>query len=681
MILTVTLWSYALAALLFCLIALSQLRDATTALPRFTFVVALVATALWALAVAGIDERDMTARVAESLRNLAWLVFMFALVRRDRAAPHARAIGFVYGAVVLLILGGAGVMVVEVLQPKLAHELASGSILLDMMVAISAMVLVHHLYLAVAPRARGGIRRVVVALAMMWATDLATFAVGYVTQAYDGPLVAVRGVLMALLAPLFAVAVLRNGDWTLRLSRSIAWQSLSLAGIVLYLLVMVLVTSGIAAIGGAYTRIAQTAFVFGSTAAVLTLISSPWLKAWIKVQLAKHLFRHRYDYRMEWIRFTDTLGKPEGAVAREERVVKAVADLTDSPAGLLLVPEGAGLGIGARWNWDQGGLPTTTSDEPLAEHLTHSGRIVELDTVRIDQATHEDGAAVPQWMLNEPLAWALVPLVHLDRLQGAILLARPPVDRALDWEDFDLLRIAGRQVASYLAEARAQEALAESERFDEFNRRFAFILHDIKNLVSQLTLTARNAERHADNPAFRADMVATLQDSAGRMNGLLARLLQHHSAQAEELRPTELLPLAERVAQRVAHPVVVTGVPALALADPTRLEQLLGHLVQNAVEASAASDPVTLRVTASPSDVAIEVIDSGHGMSPAFLRDKLFKAFVSSKPGGFGIGAFEARQLATAMGGTLSVVSREGEGTTFRVVLRPATAIPLEQAA
>src|SRR5690606_3473343 len=100
-----------------------------------------------------------------------------------------------------------------------------------------------------------------------------------------------------------------------------------------------------------------------------------------------------------------------------------------------------------------------------------------------------------------------------DRLVGAVLLARPEIGRQLDWEDFDLLRIVGRQVASYLAEAQSQEALSEARRFDEFNRRFAFIMHDIKNLVSQLSLVARNAERHADNPEFRVDMVATLKNS------------------------------------------------------------------------------------------------------------------------------------------------------------------------
>ena len=61
-----------------------------------------------------------------------------------------------------------------------------------------------------------------------------------------------------------------------------------------------------------------------------------------------------------------------------------------------------------------------------------------------------------------------------------------------------------------------------AQRFEDFNRRFAFILHDVKNLVSQLSLLARNAERHADNAEFRADMVATLKGSVGKMNELLA---------------------------------------------------------------------------------------------------------------------------------------------------------------
>src|SRR3546814_2131105 len=114
----------------------------------------------------------------------------------------------------------------------------------------------------------------------------------------------------------------------------------------------------------------QTAFVFGSTAAALTLLSSPWLRAWIRVKLAKHLFRHRYDYRAEWVRFTDTLGRPDAdAAPLDERIVKAIADLTESPGGLLLVPEDADLGFGAAWNWPPDALPGHAGDAALATFL------------------------------------------------------------------------------------------------------------------------------------------------------------------------------------------------------------------------------------------------------------------------------------------------------------------------
>ena len=672
---TFVLWSHALAALLFGGVALSQLREAGRALPRLTFIIALLTTALWALAVAGIEAGDGIPRIAEGMRNLAWLGFMYALIRRDPRTPEHRTVAIVYGIVVLVGLATVGLAIAWVASAgTLVREIATLRLVLGMMVAVSALVLVHHLYTATAPAARGGIRLVVLALAAIWSVDLTLYAAAYAIGAFPDAIVALRGAVMALAAPALLIAVQRNGNWTLQLSRTVAWQTLSFAALLLYAGVMLGATSIIAMLSGETARIWQTAFVFGSTATGLAILSSPWMRAWTKVKVAKHLFRHRYDYRTEWIRFTDTLGKPDDAAPLDARIVKAVADLTDSPAGLLLVREPAGLGIGLGWNWD---TPAATAPVEFANYLTTSGRIIELDAVRNGTVAETEAAAIPPWMLSDD-AWVIVPLAHLDRLQGAILLARPLVDRALDWEDFDLLRVAGRHVASYLAEARAQEALAEAQRFDEFNRRFAFILHDVKNLVSQLTLVARNAERHAENPAFRADMVATLKDSADRMNDLLARLSQHHRARADTLRPVPLLEIVERVARtrRRQHPVTVSGDRDLcAQADPARLEQILGHLVQNAIEASAVDVPVDLSVAADDAQATIVVADRGCGMTPAFIRDQLFKPFASSKPAGFGIGAFEAKQLAEAMDGHVAVTSQPGIGTQFYVHLKRAVAL------
>ncbi len=100
-------------------------------------------------------------------------------------------------------------------------------------------------------------------------------------------------------------------------------------------------------------------------------------------------------------------------------------------------------------------------------------------------------------------------------------------------------------------------------------------------------------------------------------------------------------------------------------ADAEALEQALVHLVQNAVDASESHSPVQIELGSEPGHAVIEIIDSGCGMSPEFIRTRLFKPFHSSKPGGFGIGAYEARELVRAMGGRLDVESREGLGTRF----------------
>jgi putative PEP-CTERM system histidine kinase len=285
-------------------------------------------------------------------------------------------------------------------------------------------------------------------------------------------------------------------------------------------------------------------------------------------------------------------------------------------------------------------------------------------------------------MLDDPAAWIAVPLVHQEKAVGLVLLGAPDYRRPLDWEDFDLLRTAGRQAASSLAEAQGQRALSNAQRFEEFNRRFAFILHDIKNLVSQLSLLSRNAERHADNAEFRADMIATLKSSIGKMNDLLARLSPQAASRSQKVQPQPLRDIiAAAVAARQAqHEVRLVGDSGeWAAIDAPALEQALSHLLQNAIEASPAHEPVTVRVDRIGNEVAIAICDNGQGMDPDFVRSRLFQPFASTKESGFGIGAFEAQTLVTAMGGRLSVESRPGKGSQFTIHLAAAEEPPAQQ--
>ena len=167
-------------------------------------------------------------------------------------------------------------------------------------------------------------------------------------------------------------------------------------------------------------------------------------------------------------------------------------------------------------------------------------------------------------------------------------------------------------------------------------------------------------------------MIATLKASVGKMNDLLARLSPHAGASVQRVEPLPLRPVltAAIAAKRGDHEVRLLGDTNLwALADGVALEQALGHLLQNAVESCSSDVPVTIRVSSKDTTVAISISDKGVGMDGDFVRNRLFQPFASSKPGGFGIGAFEARSLIVAMGGRLGVDSGPGRGTTFTILL------------
>lgn len=673
-------WGHALAAVLFAALGIFLFRRRAEAAEMGMLAVALLLTSCWALYVSFGGVAKPLSGVAENMRNAAWLTTMFVMLRRG---PVGR--GGALGAVVAVYAAVAGLLLLQTITDLVWHQLPQDSelhealvtvsLILRMMTAIGSLLLLHHLYAAWPLRERGGVVLLFGALAAMWTYDLNLYAIGYLVPDRASELYALRGLLMALLAPVIAIGLRKGMTERLTLSRTLTFQSLSIFAVALYVIVLTAAAVLIELIAGPYARMVEIAAVFFAAVTALVLLPSPRLRALWKVQVAKHFFQHRYDYRTEWMRFGETIGRPgENPAPLGERVAKAIADITDSPAALLLLRDDqGGLMLETGWSWN-GDLPEDASLSPtIVARLEQSGWIIDLGKRRAADAT----LPLPDWMTQDARLWALVPLIHFNRLTGAILLARPPIDRRLDWEDFDMLRAAGRQVATYISEAQGQQALNDAARFDEFNRRFAFIIHDIKNLVSQLSLLARNAERHADNPEFRADMILTLQESVGKMNDLLARLSQHHKGRAEEPRPLALRTLLDHVAHIRArqHPILVNGDAPLALADPARVELIVTHLLQNAIDASAPDAPVELRLSADATDVLVEIVDQGRGMSAEYVRRELFKPFSSSKAGGFGIGAFEARALAQAMGGRIDVDSRPGVGSRFtlRLPLAPHT--------
>lgn len=652
---------------------------------RDVALLALGMSALWGVVTAATGSDSTAAALAETIRNLAWLAFLQHLITGGGGGGVSRMTG-VRPVLVVLIC-------VELLHPVLRLAVASAppshplqntafelTVFFRLLVITGGLVLVHNAYGLERERGRSALRWNAAALGAVWLCDLNFYVIAWLGDAQPQAMAVLRGAVLVPVAIMLAVARTRSAQRRIRPSRAMAFQSLSLLVIGGYLVVMVGAAQSLAWLGDTSPPLAQVGFVFTSAVLALIVLPSGRVRGWMKVTVTKHLFQHRYDYRAEWLRFTQTIGRGDSEATLEERTIQAIGDITDSAAGLLLVPGDRGeLTLAARWQWRTLDVPAEAMTGEARQFFERDGFIVDCDAVRRGLVRRGEGAIVPEWLLGEPRAWALVPLLHFERLVGVIVLARPPHHRELDWEDFDLLRVAGRQLASYLAEHAGQEALLDASRFDEFNRRIAFVMHDVKNLASQLTLLCRNAERHGENPAFRADMQITVRNAADKLNGLIAKLSRYGANPLERLEEVDPFDVVHAIAARhgQAHRIAVAASPSnlRVIGNRETLEQVLVHLVQNAIDASANGAPITLGVRSEGLHAAIEVIDSGTGMSPDFVRNRLFKPFVSTKPGGFGIGAFEARELVRAMQGRLDVETREGLGSRF--VIR----LPLAEAA
>jgi putative PEP-CTERM system histidine kinase len=256
-------------------------------------------------------------------------------------------------------------------------------------------------------------------------------------------------------------------------------------------------------------------------------------------------------------------------------------------------------------------------------------------------------------------------------MNGLVLLTFPPNPFAWNWEVIDMLKTASRLAASYLALEYAGKELAEAQQFDGFNRLSAFVIHDLKNLVAQLSLVVRNAEKHQDNPEFMKDAIKTVDHAVGKMNALMTQL--RNSSPGVTTAEFDLGSLLREVAEaRKKHPPSpqwdLEKIPLIVRANRDRLAAAFEHVIQNGQDAAGKQGWVAVRLRAGDERTAlVEVEDNGCGMDDQFIRNRLFKPFDTTKGlTGMGIGAYESREYVRSLGGELNVQSEPGKGSLFR---------------
>jgi putative PEP-CTERM system histidine kinase len=455
-------------------------------------------------------------------------------------------------------------------------------------------------------------------------------------------------------------------------SRRILFYFVTLFGIAIYLLVMVTAGYYLRFSGGDWGTVLQVAFFFGALILLFGLLFSGTIRSWLKITISKHFFSYNYDYREEWLRFTGTLS--EGELGLEERMIQALAQLVESPGGALWIKKESGnYEPVTHWNMPFTNESFNTFHGSSFQFLDSKEPLIEIQEYS-KNPKRDTRIALPHWLISIPNAWLLVPLIQHQTFFGFVILAMPRSKVILNWEVIDLLKVASNQAVSYLAQHEATNALMVARQFESFNRMSAFMIHDLKNLVSQLSLLLSNTNKHKRNPEFQKDMVETVSLSIQKMKRLLGKLSERNSIE----KPVPLLidqllqEIVESRSSSEPRPVLEVIDPNLTVfANLFRLERAIGNLVQNAIEASSRNDQIRVRLMRQENSAIIEIIDTGHGMSEEFIREKLFIPFESTKSVsmGMGIGVFESREYICELGGQLKVVSSLSGGTTFHVVL------------
>lgn len=595
-----------------------------------------------------------------------------------RLSPRLRWVG---GSLLLLCALLQLIHLLEWFWPGSVSDVAGGDLRLpgQLLLAIAGLVLVEQLFRNTHPQQRWAIKYLCLGLGGGFAYDFYLYADAVLFGRIDLFLWEGRGFIQLLMLPLIAIAVARNPVWSIDLfvSRHVVFHSVAILAAGAYLLLMAVGGYFIRYWGGEWGAIAQFLFLFGAAVVLLILLFSGQIRSRFKVFLSKHFFSYKYDYRDEWLNFTAALVNDASGQDLRERVIQAMANMVDSPGGALWLKDvGAGYVHVASWNAQVPGR--VALDDPLVLFVREEGWLVNLNEYYENPEVY-DGLKIPPWFEQIPAAWLLVPLFHDGALCGLLLLQQPRAPREINWEDRDLLKTAATQAASYLALAEASAALASARQFEAFNRLSAYVVHDLKNVVGQLSLVTANAKRFGQNPAFMADAMGTVENAVGKMQKMLAQLRQGRQLQ-QSATAVRLLPVVEEV---LRHRGKERPVPELlpghecegvsVVAERERLGAVIEHVVQNAQEATAADGWVRLRLALSGQYVLLEIEDNGCGMDERFIRDRLFKPFDTTKGNaGMGIGAYECREFLRAIGGDVQVSSTPGAGTLFRLQMPKA---------
>jgi putative PEP-CTERM system histidine kinase len=655
---------------------------------RRLLALASVASVLWASAAAyqaAYGTSLFIPEILELLRDFAWLSFLMHMLRTKSAEDDAVSTGFAiarHG-----IFAFTAVMVAFALYLHFSDSGLSFRAGFDLqlaghlLIAVIGLVLLEQIMRNTPLDLLRAIKYLCFGIGGIFAYDFYLYSDALMFQRIDPVLWEARGFINAAVVPVLGIALSRNQQWSpgIFISRRIIFHTSALLGSGLYLLAMGVGGYYVRDYGGSWGTVVQIIFLFGAGLLLLILTFSGPLRARLRVFINKHFFHYKYDYREEWLRFIRTLSTSDRATPLPERVIHAIAQIIGAPGGILWVRNDRhGEGVfkpEARWNLSLPEPASEPANSSLVRFLEIQKWVINLDEYQRDPGLYKSlgDLSMPSWLESIPNAWLISPLILHERLLGFVVLTRSSAGhKHFNWEDSDLLKTSGSQAASYLAQHAISQALAEARQFESFNRLSTYVVHDLKNLISQLSLVVSNAARHKSNPLFMENVISTVDNSVSKMNRLLDRLRDGVQPDSQNVNLAKLLEEVVREAQQIRPaPFLECRVKDVTLtANHDQLASVIGHVVRNAQDATPDNGRIVVRLQKVNGQAVVEVEDTGCGMDETFIRARLFRPFQTTKgKSGMGIGVYEAREFVRSLGGEIFVESSPGVGTIFRIQL------------
>ena len=510
-------------------------------------------------------------------------------------------------------------------------------------------------------------------LAAMFVFDFYVYTDTLLFRRVNVDLWQVRGFFYAFLVPVIALSVARNPDWAVRVhvSRQAVTSSITVIGAGGYLLATAIAAHFIQLSGVEWANVAQIALVLVSLIVLITILVSSRLRARLRVYVSKHLFNFKYDYRNEWLNFTRNLSTNQDDAPGA--IVHGLTQIMLSTSGSLWAKNSDNEWelLATRGNAQQ------SSDQALEwgsleRFLRSTGWVIQLGEYKSHPERYKN-LTLPQQLCNSSQAWLIVPLPDFDDIIGFVIIDHATVTQTITWEDRDLLKTAGKQAAGLLVQRRSQEALLQARQFEAFSKLSAYVIHDLKNILGQQSLIVSNASKHKHKPAFVDDVISTVENSVNRMHTLLDKLREQQID--EENVAVDLVVALKTALQQRSHsrPMPeLSGIDTVVFVNANRdkLVRVFSHLIHNAQDATEDHGSIQISISVSNLTVIVTISDNGKGMSEKFIKESLFKPFVSSKGlTGMGIGAYESREYIRKLGGKISVASKYDKGSLFTITL------------